>query len=336
MPEPSADDIGGGEILEAASRAFSEAGSEHALDQAKAEFLNKNGKLKPLLDALQKLPPDQRPDAGRRLNALRGEMEALWEKGRRRLQEESVNRQLAKSDDVSLPGRTAEAGGIHPVSLAMERASETLACLGFEVADGPEIESDHYNFTALNHPPDHPARSMHDTFYTADGRLLRTHTSPVQIRHMLERSEPPVRAIAPGRVYRCDHDATHSPMFHQIEGIWIDRAVNFANLKGVLGDFFRSFFDDDGIQVRFRPSFFPFTEPSAECDILRDGKWMEVAGCGMIHPRVLMHGGMDGEGVRGFAFGMGVERMAMLLYGIADIRLLFENDMRFLSQFADA
>lgn len=327
----------GGQIVLDAQVRFAEADSEHALDEVKSAFLNKKGRLQPLLQQLNQLPADQRPAAGKRLNELRQQIEQLYEDGKSRLKQEAVAHALSEKVDSSLPGRMSSAGGCHPVSLAAERASAILAGIGFQTADGPEIETDFYNFTALNHPPDHPARSMHDTFYTADGRLLRTHTSPVQIRHMLScvraGQQPPIRAIAPGRVYRRDHDATHSPMFHQIEGIWVDDEVNFANLKSVLGAFFRSFFDDDQIVVRFRPSFFPFTEPSAECDILRGGKWLEVAGCGMIHPVVLAHGGIGSE-YRGFAFGMGVERLAMLLFGISDIRTLFENDLRFLSQFA--
>lgn len=322
------------DIAKEAAARFAAAENEHALDEIKASFLNKKGRLQPLLRRLGELPPAERPAAGQKLNELRRQIEQLYEDGRRRLRQESIARALSESMDISLPGRIASEGGLHPVSLAAERAIEILAGIGFRIADGPEIESDYYNFTALNHPPDHPARSMHDTFYTADGRLLRTHTSPVQIRHMLAQKSPPIRAAAPGRVYRCDHDATHSPMFHQIEGIWIDDSVNFANLKGVLGAFFRSFFDDDDIVVRFRPSFFPFTEPSAECDILRDGEWLEVAGCGMIHPNVLAHGGIESARWRGFAFGMGVERLAMLLFGVPDIRLLFENDLRFLAQFS--
>ena len=334
MPNPA----GGGEesIAKDAAARFAAAESEHALDEAKAAFLNKNGLLQPLLRKIVSLPPAERPAAGQKLNELRAQIEKLYEEGRRRLRENAVSRDLARGIDISLPGRAAFAGGAHPVSLAAARASAVLSGVGFQIADGPEIETDYYNFTALNHPPDHPARSMHDTFYTADGRLLRTHTSPVQIRYMRAQKAPPIRAIAPGRVYRCDHDATHSPMFHQIEGIWIDDCVNFANLKGVLGAFFRSFFDDEDIAVRFRPSFFPFTEPSAECDILRGGKWLEVAGCGMIHPNVLKHGGIDSGAFRGFAFGMGVERLAMLLYNIPDIRLLYENDMQFLAQFSGA
>ena len=337
MPDSRAgEDADPERLAEDAAALFANAENEHVLDEIKASFLGKKGRLQPLLKRLGEVSAEERPAAGQQLNHLRRQIESLYEDGRRRLRENAVEQELSRHIDATLPGRTAARGGSHPISLAMARATAVLGGIGFQTADGPEIETDFYNFTALNHPPDHPARSMHDTFYTTDGRLLRTHTSPVQIRHMLAHKTPPLRAIAPGRVYRCDHDATHSPMFHQIEGIWIDTSVSFADLKGVLGAFFRSFFDDDNIQVRFRPSFFPFTEPSAECDILRDGKWLEVAGCGMVHPNVLTHGGIDGEVFRGFAFGVGVERLAMLLYGINDIRLLFENDMRFLSQFSDA
>ena len=285
------------------------------------------------MQQLAKLDADARPAAGQQLNELRRRIEQYYEQGKVRLRQIAVQTALKQTIDATLPGRRTKVGSCHPISLATERATTILSGIGFQIADGPEIETDYYNFTALNHPENHPARSMHDTFYTADNRLLRTHTSPVQIRYMLAQKTPPIRAIAPGRVYRCDHDATHSPMFHQIEGIWIDEQISFSHLKSILGAFFRSFFDDDNIIVRFRPSFFPFTEPSAECDIFRNGKWLEVAGCGMIHPNVLQHGKIDHAKYRGFAFGMGVERLAMLLYGINDIRLFFENDARFLAQF---
>ncbi|MDM5147503.1 phenylalanine--tRNA ligase subunit alpha [Candidatus Persebacteraceae bacterium Df01] len=322
-------------ILQDATTRFVGAADNHALDEAKAFFLGKNGQLQTLLRGLPSLPAKERPAVGKQLNALREKIEQLYQEGRDRLRKEKMQRTLSQKIDVTLPGRQIESGGLHPLSLATERAENIFSSIGFGIADGPEIETDYYNFTALNHPPDHPARSMHDTFYTSDGRLLRTHTSPVQIRHMLSHSAPPIRAIAPGRVYRCDHDATHSPMFHQIEGIWIDDTVTFTGLKGVLGAFFRAFFDDDDIALRFRPSYFPFTEPSAECDIRRsDGDWLEVAGCGMIHPNVLVHGGVDNTQYRGFAFGVGVERLAMLLYGVTDIRQFYENDLRFLKQFA--
>ena len=320
-------------IITEATALFNAAQSPVALDAAKAVILGK--KLKPLLNEISQLPAPERPAAGRELNRLRQELLKLYTAGRNRLQQEKIKRELQKGIDVSMPGRQSSLGSQHPLSLATARATEILAGSGFEITDGPEIEIDYYNFTALNHPANHPARSLHDTFYTADHRLLRTHTSPVQIRYMLTQQAPPLRALAPGRVYRCDHDATHSPMFHQIEGIWVDEKVSFAQLKGLLSGFFRAFFDDAAIEVRFRPSFFPFTEPSAECDIRKNGKWLEVAGCGMIHPNVLQHGKIDPGRYRGFAFGMGVERLAMLLYGVGDIRHFYENDMRFLAQFSN-
>ena len=333
MPEPLAGDAEENNLLQEAAARLSAAAGNHALDEAKAVFLSKGGKLQVLLRKLSSLPQEERPAAGQRLNELRRRIEELYEEGRARLRHAEAQKILAQGVDATLPGREPPRGGLHPLTLVSERAEKIFAGMGFETADGPEIETDYYNFTALNHPPDHPARSMHDTFYTDDGRLLRTHTSPVQIRQML-RHGAPLRAIAPGRVYRCDHDATHSPMFHQIEGIWLDDSVNFAGLKGVLGAFFRAFFDDEDIAVRFRPSFFPFTEPSAECDIRRGDEWLEVAGCGMIHPNVLRHGKVDGQKYRGFAFGVGVERLAMLLYGVSDIRRFYENDARLLRQFA--
>jgi phenylalanyl-tRNA synthetase alpha chain len=248
---------------------------------------------------------------------------------------------------VTLPGRGRSTGGLHPVSLTLSRIETLFHAIGFEVAAGPEIENDFYNFTALNIPQDHPARAMHDTFYVDDEHVLRTHTSPIQVRYMEAHVEkfkhletmPDIRIIAPGRVYRVDSDATHSPMFHQVEGLWIGEKVSFANLKGVIADFLENYFETDAMQVRFRPSFFPFTEPSAEIDLAftsgpRQGKWLEVAGCGMVHPNVLAHVGIDSEKYIGFAFGFGVERLAMLRYGVNDLRLFFENDLRFLKQFS--
>ncbi len=323
-------------ILSEAKIAINNATSESTLDsKIKPLFFGKNGTLQKLLRQIGRLSVADRPVAGRTLNRLREQITQLFETRRNELREAEITRRLAeKIPDATLPGRTDNTGAIHPLTLARIRAEKILSYAGFETVDGPEIESDYYNFTALNHPPDHPARSMHDTFYTETGELLRTHTSPVQVRHMLATGHPPIRAIAPGRVYRCDHDATHSPMFHQIEGIWVDNTVSFTDLKGLLGSFFRNFFDDKDIETRFRPSFFPFTEPSAECDIRKKGgEWLEVAGCGMIHPNVLEAGKMD-KNCRGFAFGMGVERLAMLYYGVSDIRLFFENDLRFLNQFA--
>jgi phenylalanyl-tRNA synthetase alpha chain len=250
------------------------------------------------------------------------------------IQAEALHRQLAaESLDVTLPGRGRGLGGLHPVSRTLQRIEQLFGSIGFQVADGPEIETDFYNFTALNIPENHPARAMHDTFYLGDGTLLRTHTSPVQVRYMQD-TPPPIKIIAPGRVYRVDSDATHSPMFHQVEGLWVDENVSFANLKGVVQDFLQRFFERDDLQVRFRPSFFPFTEPSAEMDMSWGDGWLEIGGCGMVHPNVLGNVGIDAERWQGFAFGLGVERLAMLRYGVNDLRLFFENDMRFLKQFA--
>ncbi len=324
------------ELLQRARARLAEAKTESALLAAKAAFLGREGEIQKQLKAIGALPKQERPAAGVRLNFLREEFEQMFARRREELRGETVQRRLQEEvPDITLPGRTSGAGALHPLTLAAERAAGIFAGAGFAVADGPEIESDFFNFTALNHPPDHPARSMHDTFYTGDGEhLLRTHTSPVQIRYMLAH-RPPLRVIAPGRVYRRDHDATHSPMFHQIEGLWVDETVAFTDLKGALAQFFRAFFEDDKIRTRFRPSYFPFTEPSAECDIRRGkGEWLEVAGCGMVHPRVLAAGGVDARAFRGFAFGMGVERLAMLRWGVGDIRLFFENDLRFLRQFS--
>jgi phenylalanyl-tRNA synthetase alpha chain len=253
---------------------------------------------------------------------------------RERIAERALEARLAdESVDVTLPGRGRGMGGLHPVSRTMERIEQLFRSIGFDVADGPEIETDFYNFTALNQPENHPARSMHDTFYLADGKhLLRTHTSPIQIRYM-EKHQPPIRVIAPGRVYRVDSDATHSPMFHQVEGLWIDEQISFAHLKGVLADFFRRFFEDDRLQIRFRPSFFPFTEPSAEIDMSFGDGWLEVGGCGMVHPNVLRNVNIDSERYQGFAFGLGPDRLTMLRYGVNDLRLFYENDLRFLKQF---
>mgnify|MGYP003394722654 FL=1 len=242
-----------------------------------------------------------------------------------RLEEEAL--------DVTLPGRGQSVGGLHPVTRTLERIETLFHSLGFEVADGPEIETDYYNFTALNQPENHPARSMHDTFYLADGgHLLRTHTSPIQIRYM-EQHRPPVKIIAPGRVYRVDSDATHSPMFHQVEGLWIDEHITFADLKGVLADVLKRFFERDDLQVRFRPSFFPFTEPSAEVDMSFGERWLEMGGCGIVHPAGVRNVNVDAELDQGFAFGMGLDRLTMLRYGVNDLRLFFENDLRFLRQF---
>jgi len=304
------------------------------LEQAKARYLGKQGLVTERMKALGGMPPEQRKAEGARINRAKTAVEDALHARREALREAEMQRQLAaEALDVSLPGRGAGSGGWHPVTRVRERVCELFASVGFEVADGPEIETDFYNFTALNTPDDHPARSMHDTFYLeASDRLLRTHTSPIQVRYM-ESHRPPLRIVAPGRVYRVDSDATHSPMFHQIEGLWVDGEVSFADLKGVVTQFLQRFFERDDLQVRFRPSFFPFTEPSAEIDMAWGERWLEIGGCGMVHPQVLRHVGIDPEAFRGFAFGFGIDRLAMLRYGVHDLRLFYENDLRFLRQF---
>lgn len=305
-----------------------------ALEQAKARYLGKSGALTEQLKGLGKLPAQERPAAGARINVAKQQIEEALHAQRELIASRALETRLAEeSIDVTLPGRGRDTGGLHPVSRTMERIEKLFRSIGFDVADGPEIETDFYNFTALNQPENHPARSMHDTFYLADGKhLLRTHTSPIQIRYM-EQHQPPIRIIAPGRVYRVDSDATHSPMFHQVEGLWIDEQISFANLKGVLIDFFKRFFENDDLKVRFRPSFFPFTEPSAEIDMSFGDGWLEVGGCGMVHPNVLRNVGIDSERYQGFAFGLGPDRLTMLRYGVNDLRLFYENDLRFLKQF---
>lgn len=304
------------------------------LEQAKARYLGKAGALTGLLKGLGRLSAAERPAAGARINVAKQALEDALNVRRAWIADQALETRLAEEAvDVTLPGRGRGRGGLHPVSRTMERIEELFRSIGFAVADGPEIETDFYNFTALNQPENHPARSMHDTFYLADGRhLLRTHTSPIQIRYM-EQHRPPIRIIAPGRVYRVDSDATHSPMFHQVEGLWIDEHISFANLKGVLTDFFRRFFENDDLQIRFRPSFFPFTEPSAEIDMSFGEGWLEVGGCGMVHPNVLRNVNIDSERYQGFAFGLGPDRLTMLRYGVNDLRLFYENDLRFLKQF---
>jgi phenylalanyl-tRNA synthetase alpha chain len=312
---------------------FDAAGDPAALENAKARYLGKAGLLTAELKALGALPADARKDAGARINAAKAELEHALDARREALANAKLARQLAADAlDVSLPGRGAGAGGLHPLTLVLERVEALFATLGFEVADGPEIEDDFHNFTALNTPENHPARSMHDTFYVDGGLLLRTHTSPIQVRYM-ETHAPPIRIIAPGRVYRVDSDATHSPMFHQVEGLWIDRDVSFADLKGVVVEFLRRFFERDDLEVRFRPSFFPFTEPSVEIDMSFGDGWLEIAGAGQVHPNVLRAVGIDPERWQGFAFGMGPDRLAMLRYGVDDLRLFYENDLAFLRQF---
>jgi phenylalanyl-tRNA synthetase alpha chain len=302
------------------------------LDEVRVRYLGKKGVLTGLLKSLGSLPPEARPAAGQDINeakqALQGALAARREYLESRRDEQAIEAQRV---DVTLPGRGETVGGLHPVTRTMRRMENIFCLAGFEVHTGPEVEDEFHNFEALNIPAHHPARAMHDTFYFGDGRLLRTHTSPVQIRSM-RRAGAPIRLIAPGRVYRCDSDQTHSPMFHQVEGLLVDRGVSFAHLKAVLHDFLERFFERK-VRVRFRPSYFPFTEPSAEVDVAWGEGWLEVLGCGMVHPRVLEFGGIDPEEFTGYAFGMGVERLAMLRYGVNDLRLFFDNDLRFLRQF---
>lgn len=323
-------------LLAQARSAVAAAADLPALDAIRVHYLGKKGAITALLKQLGALPDEQRRAQGQVINAVKASLAEVLEARREVLEASALASQLrASAIDVTLPGRGQHAGGLHPVTLTLRRIEKIFAAAGFAVHEGPEVEDDFHNFTALNIPPDHPARAMHDTFYLPDGRLLRTHTSPVQIRAML-RQGAPLRLIAPGRVYRCDSDTTHTPMFHQVEGLVIDTNVSFANLKAVLADFVQKFFERSAT-VRFRPSYFPFTEPSAEVDVLSEsGRWLEVLGCGMVHPQVLANAGIDPEKYTGYAFGMGVERLAMLSYGIDDIRLLFENDLRFLRQFHPA
>ena len=306
-----------------------------ALENAKARYLGKSGALTELLKGLGRLSAAERPAAGAAINAAKQELESALAARRAALADARLAEKLAADAlDVSLPGRGRGMGALHPLTRVLERVQTLFHSLGFAVADGPEIEDDFHNFTALNTPENHPARSMQDTFYVEDGMVLRTHTSPIQVRYM-EAHRPPIKIIAPGRVYRVDSDATHSPMFHQVEGLWIDRDVTFADLKGTLTEFLRRFFERDDLKVRFRPSFFPFTEPSAEIDMaFGDGGWLEIAGSGQVHPNVLRAVNIDPEEYQGFAFGMGPDRLAMLRYGVDDLRLFYENDLRFLRQFA--
>ena len=321
-------------LVSAAIADFEAAADPAALENAKARYLGKAGVLTAELKALGTLPADTRKEMGARINAAKTELEAALDARRESLANAKLEKQLAGDAlDVSLPGRGAGTGGLHPLSLVLERVESLFATLGFEVADGPEIEDDFHNFTALNTPENHPARSMQDTFYVEGGMVLRTHTSPIQVRYM-ETHAPPIKIIAPGRVYRVDSDATHSPMFHQIEGLWIDRDVTFADLKAVVTEFLRRFFERDDLKVRFRPSFFPFTEPSVEIDMSFGDGWLEIAGAGQVHPNVLRSVGIDPQAWQGFAFGMGPDRLAMLRYGVDDLRLFYENDLAFLRQFA--
>ena len=307
----------------------------NALEQIKARYLGKTGELTGLLKTLGQMSPEERKTIGAHINECKNQFQTAFNSKRDALNEAKLQAQLAaEALDITLPGRTQEHGGLHPVTLTLQRVVELFHGMGFEVADGPEIEDDFHNFQALNIPANHPARAMQDTFYVENGDVLRTHTSPIQIRYMLDKKEPPIRIIAPGRVYRVDSDATHSPMFHQAEGLWVEESVTFADLKAVFTDFIRRFFERNDLQVRFRPSFFPFTEPSAEIDIMgENGKWLEVGGCGMVHPNVLKNVNIDPEKYTGFAFGIGLDRFAMLRYNVNDLRLFFDNDLNFLKQF---
>lgn len=315
------------------------------LDKVRVSFLGKKGSLTQQMQTLGKLPAEERRDAGKIINLAKQAVQKAIESRHETLNAAELNAKLAaEAVDVTLPGRGQQSGGLHPVTRTLHRILDLFTQLGFEVAEGPEIENDYYNFEALNIPESHPARAMHDTFYFDEHTVLRTHTSPVQVRVMTDR-EPPLRVIAPGRVYRCDSDLTHTPMFHQVEGLLVDDRTTFADLKGIIDEFLRNYFEQD-LPVRFRPSYFPFTEPSAEVDIQcvmcgGDGcrvcshtGWLEVLGCGMVHPEVFSHVNVDSEKFTGFAFGMGVERLAMLRYGVNDLRLFFENDLRFLRQFS--
>ena len=309
-----------------------------ALDALRVGLLGKSGSITEQLKQLGKLPPEERKARGERINQAKERVAAAIAARRAQLERQALDARLAAERvDVTMPGRGSEPGTVHPVTRTLERIGAIFQRLGYQLASGPEIEDDYHNFEALNFPPHHPARAMHDTFYFGDGRLLRTHTSPVQIRAMKGR-QPPLRVIAPGKVYRSDSDHTHSPMFHQVEGLLVDESSNFGDLKGTLAQFVGAFFERD-FEMRFRPSYFPFTEPSAEVDIRwerADGSssWLEVLGCGMVHPNVLRECGIDPERYTGFAFGLGVERFAMLRYGVSDLRAFFDNDLRFLRQFA--
>jgi phenylalanyl-tRNA synthetase alpha chain len=321
------------DLVQTAASEIDAAADLSALDAIRVAYLGKKGELTSRLKALSQLPAEERPAAGQEINVAKQELQSRINARRAALDSQALESKLAADAvDVTLPGRGASIGGRHPVSRAMGRIEKIFLNAGFGVRSGPEIEDDFHNFTALNFPENHPARALHDTFFFPGGNLLRTHTSPVQIRSMVKEGVP-IRIIAPGRVYRCDSDQTHTPMFHQVEGLVVDRGVSLANLKAVLHQFVESFFERDA-ELRFRASYFPFTEPSAEVDILwGEGKWLEILGCGMVHPNVLEAAGIDSEEFTGYAFGMGVERLAMLRYGVSDLRTFFENDLRFLRQF---
>ncbi len=331
-------------LAQAASEAINQAQDAAALDQVRVDYLGKKGAITALLKGLGKLSAEERPAAGAEINKVKQALQEQINERKAGLEAAAIAEKLASETiDVTLPGRGQENGGLHPVTRTIERIADFFEAIGFETVEGPEIEDDYHNFEALNIPAHHPARAMHDTFYINEHTVLRTHTSPVQVR-VMENNEPPLKVVCPGRVYRCDSDLTHTPMFHQVEGLLISEESSFADLKGIVEEFLRVFFEKD-LAVRFRPSYFPFTEPSAEVDIQcvmcgGDGcrvcshtGWLEVMGCGMVHPRVFEYSNIDTEKYTGFAFGMGVERLAMLRYGVNDLRLFFDNDLRFLEQF---
>ena len=320
------------DLLEGALKEVAEAGDERSLDEVRIRYLGKWGKVTERLKQVGSLPEADRPAAGRAVNQAKEQVREAVDRRKTELQQQGLTERLDREKiDVTLPARGQSPGGLHPVTLTLQEIERLFVEIGFAVVDGPEIEDDYHNFAALNIPEHHPARAMHDTFYCNADLLLRTHTSNVQIRYMND-ARPPLQVIAPGRVYRCDSDMTHTPMFHQVEGIMVDEGVTFAHLKWVLEEFAEHIFGE-GVNTRFRPSYFPFTEPSAEVDILGDNGWLEILGCGMVHPTVLENVGIDSRKYTGFAFGMGVERIAMLRYGITDIRMFFDNDLRFLHQF---
>jgi phenylalanyl-tRNA synthetase alpha chain len=330
--------------LAEALQAITDSGDENSLEQLRVQYLGKKGKLTVLLKSLGQLPVEERPAAGEKINLVKRQIQAALKVRKISLVEASLDAQLSQEViDVTLPGRRQSAGGLHPITITIDRITSIFASAGYDVVEGPEIEDEYHNFEALNIPSHHPARDMHDTFYVSPGTVLRTHTSPVQIR-VMEDGKPPFRMICPGRVYRCDSDLTHTPMFHQVEGLLIDEGVSFAGLKGTVEDFLHAYFEEE-MPVRFRPSYFPFTEPSAEvdigcvscggkgCRICNHSGWLEIMGCGMVHPHVLEMSNVDPRKYNGFAFGIGIERLAMLRYGVSDLRTYFENDLRFLQQF---
>ncbi len=331
-------------LVTQALEAVQQAADINALEQLRVQYLGKKGELTQVMKTLGNIPAEDRPRVGAMVNDAKERVQSVLNARKSEMEAAALNARLAAERvDVTLPGRSQTSGGLHPVTRTMERIEEFFSRVGYAVAEGPEVEDDYHNFEALNIPGHHPARAMHDTFYFNANTLLRTHTSPVQVRTM-ESQEPPIRIVCPGRVYRCDSDLTHSPMFHQVEGLLVDREVSFADLRGTIAEFLQVFFEKD-LEVRFRPSFFPFTEPSAEvdiqcvmcngcgCRVCKQTGWLEVMGCGMVHPNVFRSAGIDPEQYQGFAFGMGVERLAMLRYGVNDLRLFFDNDLRFLAQF---